>query len=155
MLLLDYYVLPDYNSLLNIRHSLLKLCKSNSFLLKHQIKTLQHTKNININIADCITVQKYLRRQLINAFSYRKRLFVFVHQELFPFYRPAAAARYCSSCFYTLQQCCLVNIVENQQTSLSLWAFLCHIMSWSSDLRETFLLPWKQPLRQEVGQRLV
>lgn len=153
MLLLDYYISPDYNSLLNIRHSLLKWCKSNSFLLKHQSKTLQHTENININIADCMTVQQF-QKTVHECFPYSRRLFVFVHQELFPFQGPAAAASYCSSWFlYTATvlpgQCC----GKPTDQPFVVGVFMSHYVL-GSDVRKTFFLPWKQPLRQEVGRGL-
>lgn len=85
MLLLDYYISPDYNSLLNIRQSLLEWCKSNSFLLKHESKTLHYTENINISIPDCITVQKYFRRQLINTFPIREDFLYLCTKNFFPF----------------------------------------------------------------------
>lgn len=130
MLLLDYYISPDYNSLLNIRHSLLKWCKSNSFLLKHQSKTLQHTENININIADCMTVQQCFRRQFINAFPIVEDFLYLCTKNFSPFKGLQLQQAIAPPGFYTLRQCCQVNVVENQQTSLSLWAFLCHIMCW-------------------------
>lgn len=127
MLLLDYYISPDYSSQLTIRHSLLKWCKSNSFLLKNQSKTLQHAENINI--ADCMTVQRF-RRQLINAFPIGEDFLYLCTKNLSPFKGLQLQQAIAPPGFYTLQQCCQVNVVENQQASLSLWMFLCHVTCW-------------------------
>lgn len=143
MLLLDYYISPDYNNLLNIRHSLLIWCKSKSFLLKHQSKTLQHTeKNININIAHVITMQKYFRRQFINAFPIGEDFSYLCTRNSSPFKGLQLQQGIAPPGFYTLQQCCQASVVENQQTSLSPWAFLCHIMDgWG----KPFFFPGSSP----------
>lgn len=76
MLLLNYYISPDYNSLLNVRCSLLSWCKIKSFLLKQQSKNLtahwepiqnnqsipiQHTASLCKNISEDSSLTLFLQ----------------------------------------------------------------------------------------------